>query len=44
MMKKYAIIAAITIGYSVIESIFFEDYCDINSYHYADNANRMQIL
>lgn len=39
-MKKYFFIASLGITYGVIESIFFEDYCDVNSYHYMDDINR----
>ena len=44
LMKKYAFFTAFGIGFSLIESIFFEDYCDINSYHYAVDVDRRKIL
>jgi hypothetical protein len=43
-MKSYAFIAALGISFSVIESFFFEDYCDINSFHYQSNFDRRKIL
>ena len=33
--RKYLFISAFGISFSLIESIFFEDYCNINSIHYA---------
>lgn len=39
-MKKYFFIAGLGITFGVIESIFYEDYCDVNSYHYMDDINR----
>ena len=43
-MKKYFFIAGLGITFGAIESIFYEDYCDVNSYHYMDDINRKTLL
>lgn len=44
LFKTYGFIFGLGVTFSIIESIFFEDYCDINSYHYAEDLNRRKIV
>lgn len=34
LFKNYLFIFGVGVTFSLMESIFFEDYCDVNSYHY----------
>lgn len=43
LLKNYGFIFGLGVTFSLLESIFFEDYCDINSYHYQDNISRKSL-
>ncbi|KRX07060.1 hypothetical protein PPERSA_08737 [Pseudocohnilembus persalinus] len=40
LFKNYLYIFGIGVSFSILESICFEDYCDVNSYHYQDDMDR----
>ncbi len=37
--NAYGLFSLASVAYVFMESIFFEPYCDINSYHYKPNDN-----
>jgi len=43
LFKSYLLLNALGLGITLVESVFFDEYCDVDSYHYCNDLDRRKL-